>query len=451
MWYNKKHMEKNNKVIWLAGALFAVALIIGSAGAIHAAWQAPNQDFPNQNVGVPLDTSSNPQTKNGQLTLQTATPYSPILTVGYQNAISGLALNATLPTKIFYPMTFIGGVDNQTQIQNGLGALYVSTQGLVLPNVGTSGLNATAGMITYDPSSNTVKLYNGSSWTDIGTGTGGGFWQANGSNGIIYSGGNVTISNGTTATSAGWYAQGYDIAIPNGASKMPCDTTPSEDCTNSYYSYSGTAGSSAYDTAGSSCPNGGNNGGKQLQYLNDPDKDLGMGAGLVPSVHAATQNCYKIFTYQSAQASTNTAALNVATVNASQDITANGRAKVGSLLIGKLGLSDIQTLHATAINGRTTPCKDFGVKGIVVSFTANGGGSGGQATQFWIDDSLARDGGHKDSHGGFQDGDYYTIFNDSNNVSYGGGTIKVCFAQDPFNTKAQFLDAIDINYIPLSF
>ena len=152
----------NNKYIWAVGALFAIALIVGSAGIISAAWQAPSQAFPNQNIAPPIDTGPSFQTKSQGIGFDPSF-VGPALTFQKEQAI-----NTTGAPFTFIPAT---GFSNNTVMQSS-GAFYMNTRGVVLPREETSGLNATKGMITYSPSQDKVKVYTNSGWVDIGTGTG---------------------------------------------------------------------------------------------------------------------------------------------------------------------------------------------------------------------------------------------------------------------------------------
>ena len=340
-----------NRIILVAEIVFVAALLWGSAQIIRAQnWQAPSQAFPGANVMAPLDVSSNPQTKTGTLTLKNAYPYISSLGTGYKNAIGGIAFNSTSLTPVFYPFTNIAGIDNQTQIQNGFGALYVNTKGLVLPNVGTSGLNGTKGMITYDPSSDTVKLYNGK-WVDIGTGTGTGtggteYWKANGSTGILYQGDNVTIDNSLSFQSGFYYLKTVSLGDiknsfafinqasagtgPSGIKKMNCDTTDTDlECTENFYSQQGDQGEIRYDQyLVITCPPD-----DTFKYykLNGEKCDLYSQDGTYQSSISATKTTYyKEFIYETRQVSsgTNSATLfvgsiDVGSINIKPTITGN--------------------------------------------------------------------------------------------------------------------------------
>jgi len=355
-----------NRIILVAEIVFVAALLWGSAQIIKAQnWQAPSQAFPSANVEAPLDVSPNPQIKTGSLTLQRTTPYAVSLGIGYKNAIGGIAFNSTSTSTststslipVFYPFTSIAGIDNQTQILNGSGALYVNTKGLVLPdNMGTSGLNGTKGMIIYDLSSDTVKLYNGK-WVDIGTGTGTGtggteYWKANGSTGIHYQGDNVTIDNSLPSYQSGFYylktvslgdiKNSFAFINQASASNPPagtigkmgnCDTTViGLECTKDFYSQQEEPGEQdqiRYDQyLVITCPEDPS----QAYYVLDGEEcNLYSNNGTYQSSISATKTTYyKEFIYETRQVSsgTNSATLfvgsiDVGSINIKPTITGN--------------------------------------------------------------------------------------------------------------------------------
>ena len=326
---------KNSKLIWAVGALFAIALIVGSAGIISAqqAWQAPGQAFPDQDVAPPIDTGSSFQTKAQGIGFDNSFTNLPAL--GLQQSQFIQAGGTTGQLFKLTPLDITGN----SILQNLGGALNMNVKGLILPNFGISTLNATKGMITYDPTSNTVKLYNGTAWTDVGTGTGGDtFWKANGSNGIIYNGNSVTVANASLGSPAGWYFLNYYLNNPpSGSTKFSCDQDPDTfDCNlPNYFSSNGTPGDKGYDL-GSSCPStgDGNTGGDLLPYSSDPSGTLGMKDGLVPTAHAATQKCYKVYEYKAAVPNSNTATLNIGNVNVGDNLNVKTVNASGNVYVG---------------------------------------------------------------------------------------------------------------------
>lgn len=222
--------------------------------------------------------------------------------LGYQNALGGVSSSGG-QSPVFYPLVAItrNGLQDQTRIYNAAGALYVDTQGLVLPYL-SSAPTGYPGMIYYNTGSNTVKLYNGSGWTDIGTGTGNGsgstYWKAAGS-GIQYTGDAATITNGT---GAGYQSAGSQTTIPSGAVKLPCDTTVGQDC-GSFYPSSNLGSNTAYD----------------MYQVSNNNKASLLAVGTYSTY-------YQIYNYTAG--SPNTASLNAGTVNVV------GAVSAGSLTVG---------------------------------------------------------------------------------------------------------------------
>ena len=331
---------KNSKLIWAVGALFAIALIVGSAGIISAqqAWQAPGQAFPDQDVAPPIDTGSSFQTKAQGIGFDNSFTNLPAL--GLQQSQFIQAGGTTGQLFKLTPLDITGN----SILQNLGGALNMNVKGLILPNFGISTLNATKGMITYDPSSNTVKLYNGTAWTDIGTGTGGDtFWKANGTSGIIYNGNSVTISNIASIKANGWYfTRTQETSAPSGASKMACDTSASNlECSNDYYSTTGNNGDVAYDQYPATCP---------VNDASDPSKNLSKGNRLISTANAKTCYNYKIFTYSKTTPGLNTASLNVGNLDAEHDVTLGGTLEAGLVQATRLEVPsiDFSTLSDTS-------------------------------------------------------------------------------------------------------
>ena len=67
-----------------------------------------------------------------------------------------------------------------------------------------------------------------------------------------------------------------------------------------------------------------------------------MKDGLVPTAHAATQKCYKVYEYKAAVPSSNTATLNVGNLNA------NGYINAGSLSSGDIDLTSPKWSNTSA-------------------------------------------------------------------------------------------------------
>lgn len=158
-------------------------------------------------------------------------------------------------------------------LSNTSGPVSVISKGLTLPSLVPDYGNP--GMIYYDTTGKKVKLYNGTAWTDIGTGGGDGYWKTDGSGGIYYDG---TATIGTIAAGTGaFYATGsfyskaptenqfglvqkaYADAIkPSDDLRLECDKiAEAYDCVSPYTPSEGTysEGDIRYDKVGI-CPDG---------------------------------------------------------------------------------------------------------------------------------------------------------------------------------------------------
>ena len=163
-----------------------ILLLLANVALGAAVWKSPSQPFSITAPApeLPLDTSLNTQTKTGLLRLIQPLGSNRALELGYSNAISGVnSLGAS--QNIFFPLITVGGILNQTRILNTEGALFLNTQGVVLPNVATSSLtSAIEGTITY--SDKNVYLKDPSGWKVIGSGgSSGGQWSVT-SSGALY-------------------------------------------------------------------------------------------------------------------------------------------------------------------------------------------------------------------------------------------------------------------------
>ena len=238
--------ELKNKLIFISGVVFALALLFISVQIIQAGWTAPTAPFPGGTIYPPIDTSSSTQTKAGVLILGTDVAPGSVLRV---QVGQGLAVNAADGGSFYPSQGSVGAVLNS---QKGF---YVNTAGFVLPRIPRTGVSAPyadeEGMIYYDTTKKGVKLFNGTNWVDIGSGGGDSFWTQT-ADGIQYGGGNVTIAPFTS----GWFATGFQAAVnkdekafsflakivnaanaPIPASqRMSCDKSDTAlDCPNSYY------------------------------------------------------------------------------------------------------------------------------------------------------------------------------------------------------------------------
>lgn len=265
--------ELKNKLIFISGVVFALALLFVSVQWIRAAttnsWSAPKLPFPQANVYPPIDTGpdvpsvSNPKglaIREGKIELGGMVWNEKTKTSVFQ---SGVALFLQKNSSIgnifgsFYPED---GSGNATIFSSK--ALNLSTAGLLLPRDpivlldGTTAIKTPEkqeGMIYYDTTKKGVKLYDGTSWKDIGSGGGGdSFWKPT-AGGIAYSGSGVTINS---LNSGWWYEETKTVSMKGGNSislvntaqakferkfpPMSCDRDETKpECTENYYSGTG--------------------------------------------------------------------------------------------------------------------------------------------------------------------------------------------------------------------
>lgn len=285
--------------------LIGAVILLLSANVVfgQATWHSPSSAFSLNALSpkLPIDESSVPQTKEGELSLNDKLNFSASTKVDTIILPTENGIYSSDKSAYFIPLK--SGLSAQSYLYNANGAFNINTQGIVLPNVSTSALRTPrAGTITYDPGVKNIKLYNGSAWVDVAGGTttvtnnntGSAFWKADGTKGIYYSGNSATIANNVIVQS-GWYATGQTITSANlrenlaliqktfaaagNKPRMSCDTTDKGlECTASYYSGGGTDGDYGYDMYQTvTCPSNDNFGywdlnstsGKCDYYTND--------------------------------------------------------------------------------------------------------------------------------------------------------------------------------------
>ncbi len=252
--------ELKNKLIFISGVVFALALLFVSVQMIQAGWTAPTAPFPGGTVYPPIDTS--PDKMNGGVVSYALREGSIELQGKKIDESTGAVVNGNGSVLRVPADRWIGAEGNyfvpKTNFGSNMnffsaGSFNVNAFGLVLPNKETNLLSPQSGMVTYVPSLKKAQLYDGSNWVDIGSGSGSGdsFWTQT-ADGIQYGGGNVTIAPFTS----GWFATGVQAAvnknekafsflakIVNAANnpipssqRMSCDKSDTAlDCPNSYY------------------------------------------------------------------------------------------------------------------------------------------------------------------------------------------------------------------------
>jgi len=164
--------ELKNKLIFISGVVFALALLFVSVQLIRAAqtntWSAPTQPFPQANVYTPIDIGPGEQTKDGSLILKGDNKLGATIQI---QANQSFAVENSPDAGYFMPSlsSGLGAVINSSK------SLLINTKGLVLPRTGTGAPidSPLEGTIYYNTTKKGVKLYDGSNWVDIGSGGGG--------------------------------------------------------------------------------------------------------------------------------------------------------------------------------------------------------------------------------------------------------------------------------------
>lgn len=151
------------------------------------AWVGPTAPFSSTVPApeLPVDQSSSINTKPGLLELDKL----------------DLTKGLTRSTQIFSPIILgmnQGLLSGTSKVSFNDGGLFnVFAPGLILPNQGQPASGFVAGTIYYDSTAKEVKLYDGTAWKSIGSGSGVGSssqWADVGSFGIEYTGGKVRIN-----------------------------------------------------------------------------------------------------------------------------------------------------------------------------------------------------------------------------------------------------------------
>jgi len=246
--------------------ILSVVVLFLSAGILSVlaqqeTYSAPTEAFPGGLKDAPVNTGGAPQTKS-----ESFAPTQMNFTLNSASKPTGIVLNTG---------QMISSGVNYFTLSAGSGWALINAQGLVIPKLSASP-TAAEGMIYYDTTGKKVKLYNGTAWADIGTGSGTGdnFWKTDGSGGIYYDG-TVTLGNTNVGTGA-FFATGvyvmknnnnqfsivnkaYAEAIqPNNNLRLACDVSDTAyDCISPYTPSSGvySEGDVRYDKVGT-CPDG---------------------------------------------------------------------------------------------------------------------------------------------------------------------------------------------------
>ncbi len=447
--------ETKQKLFFVAGAVFGLALLGASVGIIAAqtTWSPPPGPFPAANVYAPLDTGPEPQEKSGGLILATDPtqfralffPESRILTSG-SGSLNNLILNA-------------GG----EVLLSAEGSFKISApSGVVLPKLSADPATTAAGSIYYNTTSNSVKLRNSSGWTEIGSGGESHWSMVSGT--LTYGGGDVKIASVTQGTQTGFWNTGSIGAngkntfafIPKAQAvetgkALACDTSRFyKECPQGTGAFYGggfkdgstpTNGSEGTDEF-AECPDwSGLQGELNIlgsnascnYYTEEPD---GGGRILQHTGYPSYRRMIYEYETRNVGSPTDTATLSVGNISVS-----------GTVDVAKLKMAGLEYApKSISKSGLGIGIHDMGVKGIVTSFKVNTGGSPGEATTFKILSSTELFKFIASDTGGWI-GDWYTFFDRNGDVSVGMDNIKLYIP--PWPGKKQYIDNITINYIPV--
>lgn len=192
--------ETKQKLFFVAGAVFGLALLGASVGIIAAqtTWSPPPGPFPAANVYAPLDTGPSEQTKLGRLELGKG--------LSERGWVLQLQPNQSLSAEggqgAFYPNYDTVGAYLYTPTKFQI----VANEGVLLPKLSADPATTAAGSIYYNTTSNSVKLRNSSGWTEIGSGGESHWSMVSGT--LTYGGGDVKIASVTQGTQTGFWNTG---------------------------------------------------------------------------------------------------------------------------------------------------------------------------------------------------------------------------------------------------
>lgn len=435
--------DAKNKLIFVAGSIFGLVVLGALVQVVGAQyqWAPPNETFPNANTAPPIDISATGQKKTGNISIEVGTGQSAI-------TVSNNAYVGTPNSRII----FGAGTGDIIRIYGG---------GLALP-IGT-GTGGEEGLVRYNNSSGVKKVQfnDGTNWKDVGTGSGSSYWTPS-SGGIAYTGGNVTITKTTQGTQTGFWATGEigHAGKENNISLLPrahaeevgspkalaCDTNDFYRQCPDFFSggyKDGSAvneGSIGYDRF-AECPVWNNlqgdlntSSGKCNYYTSDFESTPVLQHTGNPTYRKAMYN----YETRNVGNPSDTAMLTVG------NISVGGTSNIKKAKISEFDFSDIKSVTKGGLN---VGFHDMGVKGLVVSFTVNTGGSPDQATSFKIFDSMDMPIFMGGGAGGSKTGGY-TFFDRNGDVAVGLNNIHIVIPPDPGGK--QFIDSITIKYIPLS-
>ncbi len=179
--------ELKNKLIFVSGAVFGLALLISSVGIISAAnvsWTAPTQPFPTATVNPPLDSSSDTQKKAGQILFTEISGSGKLVSIGSgQSAPISFAGSTKTGTVLLFTKNQSFGVSGSTNkfilsdssgntALTSDGLFKISASGLVLPTALAK--SPIPGTVYFDSESKKIKLNTdgtANGWISVGENT----------------------------------------------------------------------------------------------------------------------------------------------------------------------------------------------------------------------------------------------------------------------------------------
>lgn len=208
--------ELKNKLIFISGVVFALALLFVSVQMIQAGWTAPTAPFPGGTVYPPID--SGPDPKQGELIIRSGG----LSLEGKVFENSGSIVSGTGKVLEIPKDRWINAENNIFVLKNTEGNIVfsspsggqflVNTNGIVLPSKDSTqeaSIIKKSGTVYYNTTKKGVKLYDGSNWVDIGSGGGDSVWTKVES-GAFFDG-NATL--GTMADQGGYEPTGKVFTV----------------------------------------------------------------------------------------------------------------------------------------------------------------------------------------------------------------------------------------------
>lgn len=181
---------KRNPLFYLS--VFLVGVIsLQFYSVVSADWSSPPGPPPASNISQPLDTSSAVQLRRGCLIVSADGTLDGCAGVNPGHAID-IQVNGSQPASLTFDagsswtsLRYDETSPNYFIVRNPYGPLFANTLGIRLPNISTAAAPKVAGNVVFDTGSNSLQVYNGTSWGSVsGAGISGGeagylpLWQS---------------------------------------------------------------------------------------------------------------------------------------------------------------------------------------------------------------------------------------------------------------------------------